>query len=122
MSLSLNCLSSHQKNSQGKCVIVVSHSNCLRAIVKYLNKMTPEQVFDLDIPRAIPLHYQIDTNTLEAIESSYLEDEKVKKKSSNTNLNSFKLLQIHSNYYTLIQITTNSFKLLHLTFRKTDCL
>lgn len=46
----------------GKNVIVAAHGNSLRSIVMHLEKMTKEQVLDLNIPTATPLVYELDSN------------------------------------------------------------
>jgi 2,3-bisphosphoglycerate-dependent phosphoglycerate mutase len=44
----------------GKNVIVAAHGNSLRSIVMDLDKMTKEQVLELNIPTAVPLVYEFD--------------------------------------------------------------
>lgn len=46
----------------GKNIIIAAHGNSLRAIVMHLEKMTKEQVLDLNIPTATPLVYELDQN------------------------------------------------------------
>ena len=46
----------------GKNVIIAAHGNSLRSIVMHLEKMTKEQVLDLNIPTATPLVYELDSN------------------------------------------------------------
>jgi len=41
----------------GGCVLVVSHGNTLRALVKHLDAIPDDQIADLDIPTGIPLIY-----------------------------------------------------------------
>jgi 2,3-bisphosphoglycerate-dependent phosphoglycerate mutase len=41
-------------------VLVAAHGNSLRALVKHLDGMTPEQVVDLDLPTGEPLVYELD--------------------------------------------------------------
>ena len=43
----------------GACVLVVSHGNTLRALVKHLDRMSGEQVAELNIPTGIPLAYEL---------------------------------------------------------------
>jgi 2,3-bisphosphoglycerate-dependent phosphoglycerate mutase len=43
----------------GGCVLVVSHGNTLRALVKYLDSIPDDQIARLEIPSAIPLVYQL---------------------------------------------------------------
>jgi 2,3-bisphosphoglycerate-dependent phosphoglycerate mutase len=44
----------------GKTVIVAAHGNSLRALVKYLDGMSDEDVVGLNIPTGIPLRYDLD--------------------------------------------------------------
>jgi 2,3-bisphosphoglycerate-dependent phosphoglycerate mutase len=43
----------------GGCVLVVSHGNTLRALVKHLESISDEQIAELEIPTGIPLVYQL---------------------------------------------------------------
>ena len=45
---------------EGKNVIIAAHGNSLRSIVMELDKMTREQVLELNIPTAIPIVYEFD--------------------------------------------------------------
>ena len=63
----------------GKKVIIVAHGNSLRALVKYLDDISDEQIVNLNIPTGMPLVYELN-DSLESIRSYYLGDpEKVKK-------------------------------------------
>tara|TARA_B100000287_G_scaffold383573_1_gene389433 strand:- start:75 stop:785 length:711 start_codon:yes stop_codon:yes gene_type:complete len=48
--------------SGGKTVLVVAHGNSLRALCKYLDSISEEEIPDLNIPTGIPLIYELDTN------------------------------------------------------------
>ncbi len=43
-----------------KTVLVAAHGNSLRALVKHLDGMTPEQVVELNLPTGEPLVYELD--------------------------------------------------------------
>jgi 2,3-bisphosphoglycerate-dependent phosphoglycerate mutase len=45
---------------EGKNVIVAAHGNSLRSIVMDLDKMTKEQVLELNIPTGVPIVYEFD--------------------------------------------------------------
>ncbi|MFX1588225.1 MAG: 2,3-diphosphoglycerate-dependent phosphoglycerate mutase [Promethearchaeota archaeon] len=63
----------------GKKVIISAHGNSLRALVKYLDALSEEEVVNLDIPTGIPLVYELD-DELKPINNYYLGDpEEVKK-------------------------------------------
>jgi 2,3-bisphosphoglycerate-dependent phosphoglycerate mutase len=44
----------------GKTVLIAAHGNSLRALVKYLDDMSDEEVVSLNIPTGIPLRYDLD--------------------------------------------------------------
>lgn len=46
----------------GKTVLIVAHGNSLRALVKYLDGMSDQEVVGLNIPTGIPLRYDLDTD------------------------------------------------------------
>ncbi len=45
---------------QEKALLVVAHGNSLRAIVKYLDKISDQDIPDLNIPTGYPLVYELD--------------------------------------------------------------
>lgn len=57
----------------GKKVIVAAHGNTIRALVKYLDNISDEDIADLNIPTGIPLVYELDAD-LKPIKSYYLGD------------------------------------------------
>jgi 2,3-bisphosphoglycerate-dependent phosphoglycerate mutase len=58
----------------GKRLIIAAHGNSLRALVKYLDNMTDEDIVKLNIPTGAPLVYELDVN-LKPIRSYYLGDQ-----------------------------------------------
>jgi 2,3-bisphosphoglycerate-dependent phosphoglycerate mutase len=44
----------------GKTVLIAAHGNSLRALVKYLDGMSDEEIVGLNIPTGIPLRYDLD--------------------------------------------------------------
>ena len=57
----------------GQRVIVVAHGNSLRALVKYLDGISDEDIVELNIPTGIPLVYELDAD-LRPLRSRYLGD------------------------------------------------
>ena len=57
----------------GKRVIIAAHGNSLRALVKYLDAVSEEDIVNLNIPTGIPLVYELDGN-IKKIRSYYLAD------------------------------------------------
>ena len=55
-----------------KTVLVAAHGNSLRALVKYLDKISDEDIVRLEIPTGIPQVYELD-NVLNPIRHYYLE-------------------------------------------------
>jgi len=63
----------------GKRVIIAAHGNSLRALVKYLDEVSDEEIVRLNIPTGLPLVYELDSE-LRATNHYYLGDpEQVKK-------------------------------------------
>jgi 2,3-bisphosphoglycerate-dependent phosphoglycerate mutase len=58
----------------GRRVIVAAHGNSLRALVKYLDGMSDEEVMGLNIPTGAPMVYELDRE-LRAITRYYLGDQ-----------------------------------------------
>ncbi|WP_461466775.1 2,3-diphosphoglycerate-dependent phosphoglycerate mutase [Parvimonas micra] len=46
----------------GKRVLITAHGNSLRALVKYLDDLTDEEIISVNIPTGIPLVYEFDDN------------------------------------------------------------
>ena len=66
----------------GKRLLVAAHGNSLRALVKYLDNISDEEIPGLNIPTGVPLVYELDEN-LNAIKSYYLGDpEEIAKKAA----------------------------------------
>jgi len=57
----------------GRRVLVVAHGNSLRGLVKHLDRISDEDIPDLDIPTGIPLVYELD-RSLRPLHSEYLGD------------------------------------------------
>jgi len=57
----------------GQRLLVVAHGNSLRALVKYLDNVSDEDITGLNIPTGIPLVYELDAD-LKPIEHYYLGD------------------------------------------------
>jgi 2,3-bisphosphoglycerate-dependent phosphoglycerate mutase len=67
------------KVKAGKRLIIAAHGNSLRALVKYLDNVSDEQITQLNIPTGIPLVYELDAD-LKPIGSRYLGDEEAVRK------------------------------------------
>ena len=57
--------------ASGRKVIIAAHGNSLRALVKYLDNMSDEDIVGLNIPTGVPLVYELD-DTLKPLRHYYL--------------------------------------------------
>ena len=57
----------------GRRVIVAAHGNSIRALVKYLDNISDEEITELNIPTGLPLVYELDAD-LKPIKNYYLGD------------------------------------------------
>jgi 2,3-bisphosphoglycerate-dependent phosphoglycerate mutase len=57
----------------GKRIIIVAHGNSIRALVKYLDDVSEEDIVNLNIPTGIPLVYELGSD-LKKVKSYYLAD------------------------------------------------
>ena len=58
----------------GKGVLICAHGNSLRALVKYLDNLSEQEVLELNIPTGVPLVYELDDN-LKPVRNYYLGDQ-----------------------------------------------
>jgi 2,3-bisphosphoglycerate-dependent phosphoglycerate mutase len=58
----------------GKKVLIAAHGNSLRALVKYLDNVSEEDIIKLNIPTGVPLVYELDED-LKPIKHYYLGDQ-----------------------------------------------
>ena len=58
----------------GKRVIIAAHGNSLRALVKYLDNMSKEEILGVNIPTGVPLVYEFDDD-FKVIRKYYLGDQ-----------------------------------------------
>lgn len=56
---------------KGNNVLIVAHGNSLRALLKFLDNLTPGEIIDLDIPTGAPLVYMLDKQ-LHPVDKYYL--------------------------------------------------
>jgi 2,3-bisphosphoglycerate-dependent phosphoglycerate mutase len=65
----------------GRRVIVCAHGNSLRGLVKYLDKVSDEEIVGLNIPTGIPLVYELD-DELKPLKHYYLGDPEAVKRAA----------------------------------------
>ncbi len=58
----------------GKNIIIAAHGNSLRALVKYLDKISDTDILNCNIPTGVPLIYELD-DRLNPVRSFYLGDQ-----------------------------------------------
>jgi len=76
---------------QQQKVLIVAHGNSLRALVKYLDHLSDEEILDVNIPTGIPLVYDLDEN-LNVMSKNYLGNEETIKQLMNAVKNQGKAL------------------------------
>jgi 2,3-bisphosphoglycerate-dependent phosphoglycerate mutase len=59
--------------TRGRSVLVVAHGNSLRALVKYLDGMSDDDIVALNIPTGVPLVYELD-DALRPLNHGYLDE------------------------------------------------
>ncbi len=62
-------------------MLIAAHGNSLRALVKYLDDISEQDIVELNIPTGIPLVYELDA-ALKPIRSYYLGDAEAAKKAA----------------------------------------
>jgi 2,3-bisphosphoglycerate-dependent phosphoglycerate mutase len=65
----------------GKNVLIAAHGNSLRALVKYLDQVSDQEIVNLNIPTGIPLVYHLNDD-LEPVDKFYLGDADAVKKAA----------------------------------------
>ncbi len=58
----------------GKRILIAAHGNSLRALVKYLDKMSDDEIVNVNIPTGVPLVYTFDDD-LNVVKKEYLGDQ-----------------------------------------------
>jgi 2,3-bisphosphoglycerate-dependent phosphoglycerate mutase len=64
-------------------VLIVAHGNSLRALVKYLEHLSDEEILNINIPTGVPLVYDLDEN-LKVTTKYYLGDQEAINQSINS--------------------------------------
>lgn len=63
----------------GKKVLIVAHGNSLRALIQHLEKLTPAEIMEINMPTGIPLMYELDQN-LNVVSKTFIGDPETVKK------------------------------------------
>jgi 2,3-bisphosphoglycerate-dependent phosphoglycerate mutase len=63
----------------GKRILISAHGNSMRALVKHLDKVSDQEIPELNIPTGIPLVYELDSD-LNPVKHYYLADEETVRK------------------------------------------
>jgi 2,3-bisphosphoglycerate-dependent phosphoglycerate mutase len=58
---------------EGQRVLIAAHGNSLRALVKYLDRISDHDIVELNIPTGVPLVYELDAD-LNPVRRRYLAD------------------------------------------------
>lgn len=62
----------------GNRVVIVAHGNSLRALVKYLDGISDDDIVELNIPTGMPMVYELDAD-LKKVSSRYLDEAAARK-------------------------------------------
>jgi 2,3-bisphosphoglycerate-dependent phosphoglycerate mutase len=65
----------------GQRVLIAAHGNSLRALVKFLDHISDQDIVELNIPTGIPLVYELDA-ALKPLKNYYLGDPEAAKKAA----------------------------------------
>jgi 2,3-bisphosphoglycerate-dependent phosphoglycerate mutase len=65
----------------GKKVLIAAHGNSMRAMVKYLDSISEQEITELNIPTGIPLVYELNSE-LKPVTHYYLADEETVRKAA----------------------------------------
>lgn len=57
----------------GKNVMIVAHGNSLRGLIKYLDKVSDDDIMNVELPTGVPLIYELDDN-LNPVKHYYLDN------------------------------------------------
>lgn len=60
--------------SEGKRVVIAAHGNSLRALVKYFDKLSDDEIVGVNIPTGVPLVYEFD-DRFNVVSKQYLGDQ-----------------------------------------------
>jgi 2,3-bisphosphoglycerate-dependent phosphoglycerate mutase len=74
----------------GKRIIIAASGNSLRALIKHLEKLSAEEIVEVNVPTAIPLVYELNDN-FEVINKYYLASEEQLKQALDTVANQGKV-------------------------------
>ena len=66
---------------EGRRLLIVAHGNSLRALVKYLDQTSDQEIIDLNIPTGVPLVYLLNDD-LEPLQKFYLGDQEAVRRAS----------------------------------------
>ena len=73
----------------GKRVLIAAHGNSLRALVKYLDQISDQDIAELNIPTGIPLVYEL-SDDLTPVRHFYLGDPEAAKRAAQAVANQLK--------------------------------
>jgi 2,3-bisphosphoglycerate-dependent phosphoglycerate mutase len=67
--------------ASGRRVLITAHGNSMRALVKYLDHVSDQDIVELNIPTGIPLVYELDAS-LSPIRHYYLGDQEAARRAA----------------------------------------
>lgn len=73
----------------GRRVLIAAHGNSLRALIKYLDRISDSDIVELNVPTGIPLVYELDDD-LQPLRNYYLGDQEAIRKAAEAVANQLK--------------------------------
>jgi 2,3-bisphosphoglycerate-dependent phosphoglycerate mutase len=64
----------------GEKILIAAHGNSIRALVKYLDNISDQDIVELNVPTGVPLIYELDEN-MQPLKHYYLGDQEAIRKS-----------------------------------------
>lgn len=69
----------HQMVQLNKTVLIVTHGSVVRSLIKYLNKVSDDDILKINVPTGIPLVFELDDRGDLVKPYYYLDKEKAEK-------------------------------------------
>jgi 2,3-bisphosphoglycerate-dependent phosphoglycerate mutase len=61
------------KIKSGKKILIAAHGNSIRALIQYLENMSPAEIMEVNMPTGVPLLYELDQN-FKVVKKEFLGD------------------------------------------------
>jgi 2,3-bisphosphoglycerate-dependent phosphoglycerate mutase len=58
----------------GKRILIVAHGNSLRGLIKHLDKISDDEIMELNVPTGIPFVYELDEEFNPVVSMKFMAD------------------------------------------------